>query len=377
MTSIDTLKEIFSKPQFEIPIQFSSDDFKNEVSKLLTSYINELENNNVNADVIATIKSFRSSCSYVLSNYFKGMHYNAYENFIKALKALKLNDVPFFITQMTNDILFRGRVNYGDDDYSPDEMYHIPLDGRGIVSSQRYSFPGLPCLYLGASAYTCWVELNRPRFDDFQLATVMPNTDTEKMNIIDLSNIPQQLDTLAKKTEFNADDYFRYWPLLALCSIQVKHENDAFKPEYIFPQFLLEYILSTKNDDEVAGIKYASIKSSKINSKCLECTPCTYVNYVFPSRSSETKGKKCPVLDGKFRVGRTYSGKELRILTRMLEIDPARYEGRDIDEQMSDDDIIRKKLENVKLCTSDGKRYSYQSSYFGMIELALQKKKYD
>lgn len=40
-----------------------------------------------------------------------------------------------------------------------DEMFHIPLNKRRMVTTQRYSTPGYPCLYLGKSIYTCWEEM--------------------------------------------------------------------------------------------------------------------------------------------------------------------------------------------------------------------------
>ena len=43
------------------------------------------------------------------------------------------------------------------------EMFHIKYELRGKVQTQRCSFPGLPCLYLGCSSYVCWLELNRPQ----------------------------------------------------------------------------------------------------------------------------------------------------------------------------------------------------------------------
>ena len=36
------------------------------------------------------------------------------------------------------------------------EMLHIPLNQRDKVTTQRFSVPGTPCLYLGTSSYNIW-----------------------------------------------------------------------------------------------------------------------------------------------------------------------------------------------------------------------------
>ena len=44
------------------------------------------------------------------------------------------------------------------------DLFHVPFEEREKLASQRYSIPGVPCLYLGSSAYVCWEELGRPEF---------------------------------------------------------------------------------------------------------------------------------------------------------------------------------------------------------------------
>ena len=45
------------------------------------------------------------------------------------------------------------------------------------------------------------------------------------------------------------------WPLIASCSIQVNDYTDNFKPEYIIPQFLLQW---ARDNKEIDGIRYSS-----------------------------------------------------------------------------------------------------------------------
>ena len=74
-------------------------------------------------------------------------------------------------------------------------------------------------------------------------------------SVLDLSIHPltfyNELEKRAKgdKTEHEGlilEDYLQYWPIITACSIAIKNVKDAFKPEYIFPQFLLQHIIEEK-----------------------------------------------------------------------------------------------------------------------------------
>lgn len=69
-------------------------------------------------------------------------------------------------------------------------MFHINLDNRVIVSSERYSFPGLPCLYLGTSSFVCWVEMDCPKLEDFQVARIIKKE--QNVKVLDLCILPKE-----------------------------------------------------------------------------------------------------------------------------------------------------------------------------------------
>ena len=58
--------------------------------------------------------------------------------------------------------MYRARKGTADQIEDIWSMYHIPFNMREKVESQRFSIPGLPCLYLSKSVYTCWMELKQP-----------------------------------------------------------------------------------------------------------------------------------------------------------------------------------------------------------------------
>lgn len=365
---MDLLESIFSDPKLKIPVEFDSDDFKTEVDNLLKAYIRALEDKGVSQAVLVRIKRFRRLCGFSLKNYLKGIHSNAYKNFENAVKELDILESELLKGSIPpNDSMYRARENRNGDvtakDYKDDEMFHIPLNSRRIISTQKYSFPGLPCLYLGASVYTCWVELNRPAFEDFQVAAIATTPGTDGYSIVDMSNIPQRLPDLRKELKFTPEEYLLYWPLLALCSIKVRNESGSFKPEYIFPQFLLEYIQKKQKDEDIVGVKYVSIKAATVCEKQLRDNWHTYVNYVFPARSDEMIGKKCELLKYIFEMRNNYSGRDLQILTRIIENTRLKSKIRTLNDDGGS---------NWRIYTKNGKDYSYQMSILGLIEEAMQ-----
>lgn len=72
---------------------------------------------------------------------------------------------------------------------------------------------------------------------------------------LDLTNTRYlgKYDQQATNAKLIADVFM--WPLIAACSIKVKHREDSFKPEYIVPQLLLQWI---RNNQEIDGIRFSS-----------------------------------------------------------------------------------------------------------------------
>ena len=377
----DILGKLFiEKEEYKFPIVFRSDNFKDELSCLRDSYVNDLKQFYAAKCVVDGVDKFRKLCVESLSYYLRGIHSQSFNCFEKAIGELKIDNSHLLKTSIKKeDLLFRGRENSDIADYNDDQMYHIPLNCRSIVSTQRYSFPGLPCLYVGASVYTCWVEMNRPSFEKFQVAMIKPSDEACQKEVFDLSNIPQRISAIQNENWFNLDEYLLYWPLLAVCSIKVIRENAPFKPEYIFPQFLLEYILKQDCCTKIVGIKYASIKSSMICSNQLDEDWHTYVNYVFPSRSDSTEDIRCRTLNNLFSISRNRSGKELQVLTRMLEIDNAKLKinGNDDVGTVDSASAISEKSKKIFLYTRDAQKYPYSLSIFGMLEKALRMDGYE
>jgi hypothetical protein len=83
------------------------------------------------------------------------------------------------------------------------------------------------------------------------------------------------------------------WPLVAACSVKVKNRKAAFKPEYIIPQLLLQWI----NKTQLHGIKYSSTHIDQQQSTYKGI----FYNVVIPVRTYHLDDGYCPELLNIFR----------------------------------------------------------------------------
>ena len=204
--------------------------------------------------------------------------------------------------------LFRIRTGQLNVRFECSDLFHIPFEQRDRVATQRYSFPGLPCLYFGRSLYVCWEEFGRP-----ELSTVWASKfklqKNESLRVLDFGRRPEAIVTLAKrfsgvappKIEF-ASAYAKLWPLIAACSMKRRPDSQkGFVVEYIIPQLLLRWVIEQQNSapssatPTLDGIRYFSthIDDHKVN--------LAGMNYVFPIRKRSTSGF-CSVLKSKFQM---------------------------------------------------------------------------
>lgn len=174
-------------------------------------------------------------------------------------------------------------------------MFHIPFSMRYLASRQRYSLPGMPCLYLGGSLYVCWEEMGQPMFDSICFSRFKPS-DNKNLRLLDFGYRPGQIGSLIESTKDscytkNSDDFNFVcaqgitWPLLAACSFINAKREAPFIPEYIVPQMILQWIVETNKFD---GIRYFSVLiENDISNPKMAC------NYVFPAIENDRKDSNC------------------------------------------------------------------------------------
>lgn len=246
---------------------------------------------------------FERYTNIILQEYYSGQHNLAYELFKEMIRSCI--NIDSMIKEIVNDTVFYRARKKKEKEYTLNEMYHIPFEQRYKVRTQRYSYPGLPCLYLGDSKDVCKSELNESS-SNLSIAKMIYHSNKTQNKILDLTSI--FYDYIINTNINTENNLLINIPLVLICSTKINHnKNDVFfKEEYVFPQLLLEYIINETilDDVQIMGIKYFSVKEnfidlflkkdvSSLNNIC---------NYVFPARNIKQKEGVCNELQKTFQI---------------------------------------------------------------------------
>lgn len=276
----------------------------------------------------------------IVSNYEKGLQSTSFiqlQNLIQGRKGLPPK------IDLARNILALGatpqsfyRIRLMDSIYGVEahEMFHIPLNMRGMVKTQRYSASGYPCLYLGESIYGCWEEMRRP---DMQKCAVSRLECGDALNIIDL--------TLPTVDDLLDPERLKLIPLLISCMIPVVNHADTYKPEYIIPQLIIEWVLKNRRTKNIDGVCYTS---THINDE-FDYPADKFINYAIPVYSTDIRNKYCKRLCRMFRITRPTTD-TLEQLKCNYPDDGGRY-------GLSPDEL---------------REQNYRTSHFGNLETRLQ-----
>lgn len=260
----------------------------------------------------------------IASNYYKGNIQSAIEGMKNLLfsETTGSNFLPIDNTLVKRRAIFyRMRKNDKYDLYDRTEMFHIPLNKRCNISSQRYSINGFPCLYLGTSLYDCWEETRRP--------------DLDKVNYVALKYVRHKelrLLDIGKRLEIKTIDQLKSVMLSILCSMKVKEEEDSksFKKEYVFPELILHSLIDYNNEAKEAnkydGIVYLSARY--YYDRCEYRSSSIMKNVILPT--SATTGEFCPKLTQMFTISKTHALFMERIYGRSfcgIKARPTKYTG--------------------------------------------------
>ncbi|KAI3346575.1 hypothetical protein FDB55_03925 [Clostridium botulinum] len=237
------------------------DGAKKKILDILKKYIN-------NNTIITTIdKSYACrGLSYINQN-FKPDKDLEYE------KNLELN-------------FFRARI--GNENFTRKDLLHIPFNKRNLITTERFGIPGVPCLYLGTTSYVCWLEMNKPIENDFNVTSYkIP----KNLNIIDLTFVSilfnQSLSAIKVVEVWNKcsneekrlhADRIELWPLIIATSFNIKEKDRKFKSEYIISHLIMQCL----NDLNLDGISYISNKISDLFVGYPYC-----VNFVLPMKQTD------------------------------------------------------------------------------------------
>lgn len=144
--------------------------------------------------------------------------------------------INYFDFEITDKVFYRMRdetigINVKD-------CSHVPFNLRKVISSNRFSLQGLPCMYLADSKETANKEIGSLENGKYRWSSefwpkkVVPTIDLRFRNTL--------------TTQINVFDEFKLlitYPLRLLCSLEVRNKSDNFHEEYYFPQLLSHLIL--------------------------------------------------------------------------------------------------------------------------------------
>ncbi len=346
---------IIRDPLFHLPIKQEKEDFRATIDKRLKQFLEKVDSLTsldildapFSVDFVKRVQhNFVGGLMKTLDAYYNGSPFKAYQQLDRTLRSDLKNfaEILKFKEYMVGEDFYRIRIKKENFPLESRDMFHVPFEDRDIVSTQRYSIPGFPCLYLGATIYGCWEEMNRPAISDFQVARL---TNTESIRCLDLTRPISDEDVPTEEWY----RYFMTWPLIACCSVKVKNPIAPFKSEYIIPQLLLQWV---RNDERIGGIRYTSTHID-IHSTDSEGD---FSNVALPVRTSSKKGH-CPRLKKLFAITepiswqlKQYASGGGLFLHNRNEYDP-----------------INEKIPRLELIK--GRAYPYSYSVLGELELFL------
>lgn len=263
------------------------------------SYPTDFDDENIFLKSIENLTEHIKKC---IDAYYLGKVPTAYKYLESGLKEITYSTSKLFNEAIVtvekekfNGYRIRKRPEDWDKEFDVNQMFHIPFGSRGDVTTQRFSIPGHPSLYLGDSIYVCWEELNQPKLD-YVYASRFVNI--KPLKIIEIICKRELIERLNNKSDtVYTSELFRFlltFPLNIACSIRTKNRNSNFKPEYIVPQLFLQYVAEKKND--IDGLRYYStrVKTDKVKDVGIS-------NYVFPTKTSDKNGY-CKELIASFKL---------------------------------------------------------------------------
>lgn len=303
---------LYEKMTEMVPVESNDEDFRLLVKTQLNSYVqlleelDEVDRPDVWTSIVARVKQLCNGLNRAVNSEYKGMRHSAYNSVKHQLDGYKKQNVEISGLAIDANIqdIHSGTVFYRMRKVALEEqkkikrgdIFHIPLDKRGLVETQRYSVPGYPCLYLSHRVYGCWEEMNRPDFGTVMVSKFQSQADFRVLDI----RMPSKM-----LWENNWIKCVKYFPFVIASMVQVKNNKDSYKPEYLIPQLLTEWVIAHNREladrsDEIIGILYTSSQKNDDFDYPEE----SYDNLAIPVLSPLSLGKYCKRLKELFKLSK-------------------------------------------------------------------------
>ena len=257
------------------------DNYYDSLSDRLSSYIEYLHDSMfdvlLSSDDYRKFTDIKKRILHVLRQYLSGHSGEAYKEFENLMDVISFDwsGMGYIINGENSFIRIRST---SENLNKRTEMFHVPFDKRQLISKQRYSIEGFPCLYLSGCAYTSWLELNRPEFNLIWASSFRP---TKELNILDMSFTLYSLEENYSKCEVkHLKDLLCLYFLVITTSFRVKYPFAYFHEEYIISGLLLQWIVLKS---PFVGLRYLSTKLEYYRTDKLWCAS----NVVVPPRNHD------------------------------------------------------------------------------------------
>lgn len=198
--------------------------------------------------------------------------------------------------------LYRIRESKDKELKQPKDLFHISYRLRHLASNERYSLAGHPCLYLSSDLHIAWQECGYPH--RFYYSVYKYNEPPESTNtwkyITFLSpwwianHKFRAINPPEESYSAFARDYLLTYPLMFACSIVNPNGHSSFKPEYVIPQMLTQWVYRS---DGIRGIRYFSCHKNEEDMRYLG------FNVVLPAKNCSSRGYSKDLVE-KFRVSK-------------------------------------------------------------------------
>lgn len=220
-----------------------------------------------------------------VSLYFDGF---THESFIRLARSISyqedklLNDMFVSRYYPQNTGLYRVRtVDEKSTNFSCKDIFHVPLDQYQDIGSFRFSSIGHGCLYLSSSIDLCVKEVVLPKGKK-RIVARYELWNGPPLSTLFLGYRSSDIEAVLADTQYSAEDkrnvltnYICCLPLMIACYADVQYASSIFKPEYIIPQSLVQYMRSKGTDNICICYLSTKDKMSKLEKPF-------HLNYAFP-----------------------------------------------------------------------------------------------
>ncbi|EOO71760.1 hypothetical protein ACQVPJ_22270 [Bacillus mycoides] len=274
--SIQSIVPVGNVPQgielnkFKLPIVISNDsDYLVELESILKSYLTDIRNfQKVNEVIYGRTQQNVDKIVRAIKSHYDGDIPTARQLIFEVLEPYKGN--PFIISSLDDSPAFRGitrlklvtqqpkseipsmphpmaiqelsffKARTGTEGFGKRDFLHIPFSKRGIVSTQRFSIAGVPCMYFGATSYVSWLELGKPADNEFNVSSYKVPGDTKVLNLVITQHLINGLAAYNDELFKDALSLIELFPLIIATSYKVRDNNRSFKSEYIISQLVMQ-----------------------------------------------------------------------------------------------------------------------------------------